>query len=142
RPSGQVIEDHQMSLFSDVVIWAVGYRLHEVLRNGDVHPLEFRHVKGGLGQRSRWNFSEELVVVGIQLFENGESSRCSDKVDAARSRIKLDFVGAADAIQRLNYFSRFRVHDDQLARFILMSAFDAATDEQPMMNHVQSGSMR
>src|SRR5947209_3429978 len=96
--SGQVIENHQMSLFNDVVIWAVGYRLHEVLRNGDVHPLQLGHVKRGLGQRSGWNFSDELVVIGIQLFENGESSRCSDEVDAARYRIKLDFVGAADAV--------------------------------------------
>ena len=68
--SWHVIEDHEMRLFDDVVVWPVGYRLYEVLRNRDVHPLQFRYVKRGFGQRSRGNFSEELVVIRIHLFED------------------------------------------------------------------------
>src|SRR5262249_4553028 len=131
-----------MSLFDDVVVWPVRYRLHKVLRNRDVHSLQFGHVERGLGKRSGRNSSEKLVVIGVQLFKDSQGSRCSDEVDTPRFRIKLDFVGAADAVQRLNDFSGFRIHNDQLPGFVLMATLDAATDEDPMMDRVQTRSMR
>src|SRR5438309_2312871 len=139
KRSWHVIEDHQMSLFKDVVVWAVRYRLYEVLGNRDIHPLEFGYVKARLRERAGRDFSQKLVVIGIQLFEDGESPGCSDKVNASCCRVKLDLVGTADAVQRLNDFSGLGIHDDQFPGLILVPAFDAATDKQPMMGGIQTG---
>src|SRR5207247_10571363 len=67
--SWHVIEDHQMSLFDNVVVWPVRYCLHKMLRNRDVHPLQFRDEEAGLGQRTGGNFSHQLGVIRIQLVE-------------------------------------------------------------------------
>lgn len=39
--SWQKIEHHEMGLFSDVIPFAVGRSLNDVLRHSDVHPLQF-----------------------------------------------------------------------------------------------------
>src|SRR2546427_10917383 len=131
-----------MSLFDDVVVWPVRYRLHEVLWNRDVHSLQFGFVKSGLRERAGGDFSQKLVVIRIQLFEDGQSSGRPNEVDASGCWVKLDFVGTANAVQRLNDFSGFRIHNDQLPRFVLVATFDAATYKQPMMYRVQTRRMR
>lgn len=39
--SWQKIEHHEMGLFSDVIPFAIGRSLNDVLRHSDVHPLQF-----------------------------------------------------------------------------------------------------
>src|SRR2546428_766160 len=105
-----VIEDHEMGFFEYMVVCPVGWSLNDVLRDSYVHPFQFRYVEPGLSDCPGRNFSEELVVVRVRLLEHRKSARCPYEVDASGCRVKLDFVGAAHAVQPLNHFSRHRIH--------------------------------
>src|SRR5436309_3534675 len=121
-----------MGFFDDMVVCSIRWSLNEVLRHRDVHSFQLRYVNPGLGERSGRNFSEKLVVVGVILLEHSERARCSDEVDASCCRVKLDLVSTPNAVERLNYFSCFGIHDDEFPRFILVSAFNTAADKQAM----------
>src|SRR5216684_663767 len=113
-----------------------------------VEPLQFRHPESRLRNCSGRNFSEKLEVIRIYLLKNGDGASRPCKINAAGGRVILDVVCAAHAVEHLNYFPRLCIHDNQLARFMLVSAsniarmgFGPAADKQPMMGRVQTGGM-
>src|SRR5438128_3564163 len=131
-----------MGFFDYVIVCSIRWSLNQVLRDSYIHSLQFRHIDPGLSKGAGRNLSEKLVMVRIRLLKHSKSTGCAHEVDASGGRIELDFVGAAHAVQRLNHFPRLSIHDDQLPRFILVSAFDPATNKQAMMDCVQTRSMR
>src|SRR3989442_5292808 len=170
RSSRQVIKNHEMGVFDDQVgknrgLPAGAIGLHstlrdvqffeqvglyvlspmacsknEVLRNCRVEPLQFRHPEASLGYCPGRNLSEKLEVIRVHLLEYGDRAGCPYEIDAPGCRVVLEVIGAANTVQHLNHFSRFRIHDDQLPRFILVSAsdftgmwFHPATHKQAMM---------
>src|SRR5712671_3157284 len=113
-----------------------------------VEPLQFRHPESRLRNCSGRNFSEKLEVIRIYLFKNGDRASCSCEVNAAGGWVVLDVVCAAHAVEHQYNFPRVCIHDNQLARFMLVSAsniarmgFGAAANKQAMMGCVETRGM-
>src|SRR5205823_14776581 len=90
---------------------------------------------------ARRNSSEHLVMIRVDLLEHGESACCPYEIDASSGRVELDFVRAPHSVQRLNHLSCLGVHDHQFPRFVLVSAFDPASNKNAMMNWIQTRCM-
>src|SRR5258708_12505811 len=99
-----------------------GTRRSENVVSGDsrVEPLQLGYPEPALGQCSCRNFSEEFEVVRVQLLKHPNSASCPHNVNSPGHRVKFDIVGATYAVQQLNDFPRFRIHDTYLSSFILL----------------------
>src|SRR5882762_865249 len=118
-------------------------------RDSRVEPLQFRHPKTGFRYCPGRNFSEKLEVVRVHLLKHSNRAGCPHEVDASGCRVILEVVGATDAVQPLNHFSRLRIDDCQSARFMLVPApyvarvcYQSTTNKQAMMGRVQASGMR
>ena len=71
-----------------------------------LEPLDSHQQIGDFLAVSSQNSNARVSLLAFVGSNHGGSKRLTTHavVDAARCRIKLDFVGAADAIQRLSYF--------------------------------------
>src|ERR1700676_1115673 len=123
---------------------------NEVLGHGGVVPLPFRHPQATFRRRSRRNLSDQLEVVRVNLLKYGNRAGGPWAVDASRCCVIVNgVIGAAQIVERLHHFSRFRIYYDQLPGFILVSTskfpsvrFDPAAYKQAMMDWVQTSGMR
>src|ERR1700682_5826826 len=122
--------------------WSItAWSLNDVHRDSYVHPLQFRHPEASFSYCPGRNFSEKLEVVWVDLLKHCKGASGPYEVDAPGCRVILDFVGAAHAVQHLHHFPRFRIHNHQLSRFVLVFAFYPAANKQAMMDWVQTRGM-
>src|ERR1700687_1186509 len=122
----------------------MGSRENEVLGHGGVVPLPFRHPQATFRHCPGGNLSDELEVEWVNLLKYGDRTGCAGAVDASRRCVIVNgVVGAAQIVERLHHFSRFRVDHHKLSGYMLVSAtkfssvrFDPATYKEAMVDWV------
>src|SRR5258706_8794919 len=128
----------------------MGCSENEVLGHSRVESLPFRNPQATFGHCSRRNLCNKPEVERVNLLKYADRTRCPWAVDASsRFVIVNGVIGAAQIVERLHHFPRFRIHHYQLPRYVLVSTskfpsvrVDPATYKQAMMDWVQTRSMR
>src|SRR5260370_7497191 len=85
-----------------------------VPRDSRVEPLQLRHPEPCLRDCPGWNFSEKLEVIRVHLLKNSNSASRPYEVNAPGSRVILEVVCAAHAVQHLHPFPRLCLDDNYL----------------------------
>jgi len=111
-----------------------------VPRYSGIESLQLRNPKSRLGDSTGRNFARKLKVIRIDLLEYRYGAGSPHEVNSACSSVVVEIISAANAIEHLDDFARFRVHHNELSRLALMAASDVArmgdrpaSDEQAMM---------
>jgi hypothetical protein len=88
----------------------MGCGKNEVLGHGGVVPLPFRQPQATFRHRSGRNLFDQLEVVRVNLLKYGNRAGGPWAVDASRYCVIVNgVIGAAQIVERLHHFSRFRI---------------------------------
>src|SRR5260370_8509616 len=91
-----------------------------VPRNSRVEPLQLRHPEPCLRDCPGRNFSEKLEVIRVHLLKNSNSASRPYEVNAPGSRVILEAVCAAHAVQHLHHLPCLCLDHNYLPRSMLL----------------------